>query len=118
MGLELYATEGTYNFYSSHGLKLTMLHKPSTELEPNIRSMVAGGHIDLVINIRDSHASSGSLTDGYHIRRTAVDFSVCLLTDVKLATLLVHAIHRRFKGEVPPMRAWDEFGTDWRAHGH
>jgi len=116
MGLTLYGSEGTCAFYSSHGLPISLLHKPSTEVEPNVKTQLAGGALDLVINIRDSHASQGSQTDGYLIRRTAVDFSVCLLTDVKLATLLIHALHRKHLGVVSTeIKAWDEFGSDWRA---
>ena len=70
-------------------------------------SRPADGALDLVINVRDSHASQGSQTDGYLIRRTAVDFSVCLLTDVKLATLVVTALAR---GKKPTIKAWDQFG--------
>ena len=93
---------------------ITLLNKPSTEMKPNVRDMLSSQEIDLVINVRDSHASQGSQTDGYLIRRTAVDFSVCLLTDVKLATLLIHGLHRRHVGVVPEVKAWDEFGADWR----
>jgi len=115
MGLELYASQGTHDFYSSHGLPVQLLHKPSTEVQPNVKDHLASGKLDLVINVRDSHASQGSQTDGYLIRRTAVDFSVCLLTDVKLATLLIHALHRRHTSAPPELRAWDEFGYDARA---
>ena len=64
-----------------------------------------------VTDYGDSHADDGSQTDGYLIRRKAVDFSVCLLTDVKLATLVIQALHRRHFGRAPPIRAWDEFGN-------
>jgi hypothetical protein len=112
MGLTLYCSQGTYDFYESHGLKgLELLHKPSTQKQPNVQSYLSEGKIDLVINVRDSKADEGSFTDGYHIRRKAVDFSVCLLTDVKLATLLVQALHRRHKGKAPHILAWDEFGA-------
>ena len=114
MGLNLYGSEGTTAFYKQHGLPITLLNKPSTEMKPNVRDMLSSQEIDLVINVRDSHASQGSQTDGYLIRRTAVDFSVCLLTDVKLATLLIHGLHRRHVGVVPEVKAWDEFGADWR----
>ena len=118
MGLKLYGSQGTAEFFTQHGLPITMLNKPSTDIKPNVREMLSSQELELVINVRDSHASQGSQTDGYLIRRTAVDFSVCLLTDVKLATLLIHALHRRFKGVAPEVKAWDEFGADWRAHAH
>ena len=109
-GLTIFCSQGTYDFYSSRGIAVSMLNKPSTNVEPNVKSYLAEGKIDLVINIRDSKADSGSMTDGYLIRRTAVDFSVCLLTDVKLASLIVAAMHRRHHGHHVPIKAWDEFG--------
>ena len=131
MGLHLYCSQGTYDFYTSRGLQVlqrafsrssrcvvmrcmfvrqacSLLHKPSTEVQPNVNDAIAKGEVDLVINVRDSRADPGSLTDGYLMRRKAVDFSVCLLTDVKLATLLVSAMHRRHTGKAPAFRAWDE----------
>ena len=109
-GLTIYCSQGTYDFYTSRNIPVTLLHEPSTNLEPNVKSYISEGKVDLVINIRDSKADSGSLTDGYHIRRTAVDFSVCLLTDVKLASLICAAMHRRHSGHVSQLKAWDEFG--------
>jgi hypothetical protein len=111
MGLQLYCSEGTASFYESRGLPVTRLEKPSSDQSPNVNDYLKSGEIDLVINVRDSHASDNSMTDGYLIRRKAVDFSVCLLTDVKLAVLLVHALHRRHTGKKPSIKAWDEFGT-------
>ena len=67
----------------------------------------AKGEIDMVINIRDSKADEGSISDGYLIRRKAVDFSTTLITDVKLATLVVTALAR---GKKPTIKAWDQFG--------
>ena len=115
MGLQLYCSKGTFDFYTSHGLPCTLLHKPSTNTEPNIGTYLGTGQVDLVINVRDSRADPGSQTDGYLIRRRAVDFSVCLLTDVKLASLLISGLHRRHMGQkVGTIRAWDEFGPDGR----
>jgi len=109
MGLQIFSSKGTHEFLSGHGLPSTMLGKPSSSDSPTVNEKLQNGDIDLVINIRDSHADDGSLTDGYLIRRKAVDFSVTLLTDVKLATLTIHALYRRHKGVAPEIKAWDEF---------
>ena len=68
---------------------------------------ISRGEVDLVINIRDTHADDGSVTDGYMIRRKSVDFSVTLLTDIKLSMLIIGAMARRKK---PAIKAWDQFG--------
>lgn len=71
--------------------QVSLLNKPTSDLKPNCIDYLENKMIDLVINVRDSHADDGSITDGYLIRRKAVDFSVCLLTDVKLALLCIQA---------------------------
>ena len=53
-------------------------HKPLSQKQPNIVDAIAKGEIDMVINIRDSKADEGSISDGYLIRRKAVDFSTTL----------------------------------------
>jgi len=108
MGLVLYCSQGTYDFYHERGVPVQLLHKPMSKAQPNVEDYLADGKIDLVINVRDSHASEASITDGYLIRRKAVDFSVCLLTDIKLAVMVVTAIG---KGKTPQIKAWDEFGA-------
>jgi len=107
-GLELFCTEGTYKFYLDHGLPVKLLHKPSDRKQPNVDDYLAEGKIDLVVNVRDSQASEHSMTDGYLIRRKAVDYSVCLLTDIKLATMLVTSVVR---GRPPSIKAWDQYGA-------
>merc|ERR1719498_1173185 len=92
LGLTLYCSKGTFDFYKE---------------QPNIEDKIAGGEIDMVINVRDSHAAQDSITDGYKIRRKAVDFSVTLLTDIKLATLIISAMARR---RVPTIKSWDQYG--------
>jgi len=112
MGLTLYCSQGTYDFYKGHGLPVQLLHKPSSGTKPNVTDALANKEIELVINVRDSKADDGSLTDGYLMRRKAVDFSVGLLTDVKLAVMLIHALFRRSQRSTPPpIKAWDEFGN-------
>ena len=107
MGLTVWCSQGTFDFYSKEGIKVHLLHKPSSNKKPNCNDYLSEGKIELVINVRDSKADVGSITDGYLIRRKAVDFSICLLTDVKLAMLVVSALTR---GKKPVIKSWDEFG--------
>jgi len=108
MGLRVSCSQGTYDFYKSRGLDVHLMHKPLSKTQPNIEDAIKSGEIDLVINVRDSKADDDSKTDGFLIRRAAVDSSVCLLTDIKLATLITEAIHR---GKPMNIKAWDEFGS-------
>jgi hypothetical protein len=108
MGLSLSCSQGTYDFYKSQGLDVRLLHKPLSEKQPNVTDAIKNDEIDLVINVRDSKADEASKTDGFLIRRAAVDCSKCLLTDIKLATLIVTAMSRR---KALNIKAWDEFGS-------
>jgi len=108
LGLAVYCSQGTHDFFQSHGLEVKLLQKPLGKVEPNIGTFIDSGKIDLVINVRDSHASEDSITDGYLIRRKAVDSLVPLLTDIKLAVLIVAAMARKKK---PTIKAWDQFGS-------
>jgi hypothetical protein len=107
LGLVLYCSQGTHDFYRGHGLDVKLLHKPTSKKQPNVEDYISRGDVDLVINIRDTHADDGSITDGYMIRRKSVDFSVTLLTDIKLSMLIIGAMARRKK---PVIKAWDQFG--------
>ncbi len=109
-GLTIFCSPCTYDFFSSRQIPVKLLHKPSTKVEPNITTYLAQGKIELVINVQDSTIASESRSDGYIIRRTAVDFSIDLLTDLKLASLIVTAIYRRHRASRRvPIQAWDEF---------
>ena len=107
MGLTLYCSQGTYDFFTQRDVPVQLLQMPLSQKQPNIVDAIAKGEIDMVINIRDSKADEGSISDGYLIRRKAVDFSTTLITDVKLATLVVTALAR---GKKPTIKAWDQFG--------
>lgn len=112
-GLPLFASKGTHEYLNELGIPSTMLHKPSEASSPNVLEYIREGKIDLVVNIRDTAADVGSVTDGYHIRRSAVDHSIGLLTDLKLACLIVTAMTRDFVDDFGKVkvRAWDELGS-------
>ncbi|KAG8467202.1 hypothetical protein KFE25_000518 [Diacronema lutheri] len=109
-GLVVYASKGTHEFLQTRGVQTILLHKPSSSDQPNFTTYINDGAIDLVINIRDSNADSGSISDGYAIRRSTVDHSIGLLTDLKLANLVIAAFARECKddGGKVKVKAWDE----------
>jgi len=91
MGYELYGTAGTASFFTKHGCKAETLFKPSEKKQPAILDYLKEGKIDLVINVPEQ-MSKAELTDGYQIRRTAVDFNVSLISNLKCAKLLVASL--------------------------
>ncbi len=91
MGFSLFATHRTHEFLSSRGFPSVLLFKLSEPRSPNIREYLENKRVDLVINI-PQHMSSAEKTDGYYIRRIAVDRSIPLITNVQLAKRLVEAM--------------------------
>jgi carbamoylphosphate synthase large subunit len=99
MGFALYATKNTYDALANRGFQgITMVFKPHVKREPNAASLIRQGKIDLVINVPDSMDSAGA-TDGFVMRRMAIDGGIGLLTDIKVATLLGQALHRKWSRE-------------------
>lgn len=94
LGYNLFATSGTKHHLEEAGLShLTLLHKPSSGLQPAVLDYLTSHKIDLVINDPGIGEKDGA-TDGFLIRRTAIDFGVSLLTNDKCAILLSLALER------------------------
>jgi carbamoyl-phosphate synthase small subunit len=99
MGYQLYATKGTYECMVAHGIQgVTFVYKPHVKREPNAMSMIRTSKIDLLINVPDSMASYG-VTDGFTMRRAAVDNGIGMIPDIKNAVLFVQALHRKWSRE-------------------
>src|SRR3989344_5378945 len=82
----LYATEHTAGFLTSHGLACTKVYKMQTRKNPNVARLIEGGELDLIINIplrvRDA-------SDGFLVRRRAIDLNIPLITNRQLAEAFV-----------------------------
>jgi carbamoyl-phosphate synthase large subunit len=95
LGYNLFATEGTKKYLEETGEidNITELHKPRSGKSPNVTEYLSSKKLDLVINDPEN-GDKESLTDGFLIRRAAVDFGVSLITNVKCAILLSLALER------------------------
>jgi carbamoyl-phosphate synthase/aspartate carbamoyltransferase len=100
MGYALFATPGTADFYTKRGISgITVLQKPGSKLTPNVKEYLQAGKIDCVINISSldvapKEGGDDEVTAGYVIRRTAVDFGLSMLTNIKTAVLFCAALER------------------------
>lgn len=108
-GYRLYATEGTHRFLADNGIESTLVHKPdeNPSLTPRALDVLHDHSVDLVINIpRD--LSSAELTNGYKIRRAAIDLNIPLLTNARLASAFINAFTTLSPASVD-IKAWDEY---------
>ncbi len=102
-GFSFFATERTHDFLLSRDVPSALLHKVSEPRSPNIREYLEQKRIDLVINI-PTHSSAQEQTDGYSIRRTAIDQGIPLITNVQLAKRVVEALAQEDTEKLPVMR--------------
>lgn len=87
---QIYATEGTQKFLTENGIKATVVGWPDEPGELQIMDMMAKKKFDLVINI-PKNQTKRELTNGYKIRRAAIDHNIPLLTNARLASAFIHA---------------------------
>lgn len=101
MGFKIYATANTATVLNANGINATVLHKVSeAKVSPNILDYLQERKIDLVINVPMANKRSNIsdiITDGYIIRRQAVEFNVPVITNLQLATALVEVLKKRDK---------------------
>merc|ERR1711937_175609 len=109
LGFQLYATKNTYDALKSLDNRqldgLQFVYKPLGRREPNVLTLLQAGKIDLVINVPDSMDSQAA-TDGFELRRMAVDSATPLITNIKTATLCVQSLHRKWGREKKGRDFW------------
>ena len=107
-GYNIYATVGTQKFLAENGVNATVVGWPDDEdSELKITDMMAGKQFDLVINI-PKNQTRRELTNGYKIRRAAIDHNIPLLTNARLASAFIHAFCSVKESEIS-IKAWDEY---------
>jgi len=91
MGFKIYASEGTAEFFNKNGVKAHKLEKISTGKAPNILDAMMNHDVDLIVNIPKNYTRS-MVTDGYSIRRKALDLNIPLITNVQVAKTMAEAL--------------------------
>jgi len=90
-GYELYATGGTSKYLTDNGIKNTLVYWPSEmDQQPQALDLLHQRKIDMVVNI-PKNLTTHELTNGYKIRRAAIDLNVPLITNSRLASAFIHA---------------------------
>lgn len=107
-GYNLYATGGTSKFLTENGIQNTHVLWPSEEGdEPKALDLLHNHTIDMVVNI-PKNLTSSELTNGYKIRRAAIDLNVPLITNARLASAFIYAFCTT-KLEDIGIKAWSEY---------
>ena len=108
-GYHIYATAGTATFLNSHGIPTTPVFWPDERphAENNVMKMIAEHKFDLIVNIPKNH-SKRELTNGYRIRRGAIDHNIPLMTNARLAKAFIEAFCQ-MKQEDIQIKSWQEY---------
>ena len=107
-GYKLYATVGSSKFLTENGVDNTLVYWPSdADKHPQALDMLHRHEIDLVVNIPKDLTVS-ELSNGYKIRRAAIDLNVPLITNSRLASAFINAFCR-VKVEDIDIKAWSEY---------
>ena len=108
-GYEIYATAGTATFLNENGIKATTVMWPDEcpDNSNNVMQMIAEHRFDLIINIPKNHTKR-ELTNGYRIRRAAIDHNTPLITNARLASAFIRAFCKIDVNELP-VKSWDEY---------
>jgi carbamoyl-phosphate synthase large subunit len=106
-GINLYATAGTASFLKVNQIPVQTVHWPLDEKSSNAVDYIKQGKIDLVINIPKNYQNE-ELTNGYLIRRAAVDYNVMLITNRQIAMRFIESISRSVHDRLD-VRSWQEY---------
>ncbi len=106
-GYDLYASHGTCKFLNDNGIEATDVNWPDEEGDNNIQRMIADRRFDLIINI-PKDVTRRELTNGYIIRRSAVDHNVPLITNARLASAFITAFCTMTLDDLQ-VKSWNEY---------
>lgn len=108
-GYKIFGTEGTAKFFCENGVEATAVCWPDENGENNVMDMIANHQFDLVINVPKNHTKR-ELTNGYRIRRSAIDHNIPLMTNVRLAKAFIEAFCA-MKLEDIKIKSWQEYNS-------
>ena len=107
-GYKLFATGGTSKFLTENGVENTQVYWPSeTNQQPQALDMLHKKEIDMVVNIPKS-LTAGELSNGYKIRRAAIDLNVPLITNARLASAFINAFCTMTLDDLA-IKSWAEY---------
>ena len=108
-GYTIYATAGTAKFLNDNNVKATAVGWPDEDQKdlPNVMQMIADHKFDLIVNIPKNHTKR-ELTNGYRIRRGAIDHNIPLFTNARLASAFIEAFCTMSQNQLQ-IKSWQEY---------
>ena len=108
-GYTIYATAGTAKFLNENNVKATAVGWPDEDHKdlPNVMEMIANHKFDLIVNIPKNHTKR-ELTNGYRIRRGAIDHNIPLFTNARLASAFIEAFCTLSQEQLQ-IKSWQEY---------
>ena len=108
-GYTIYATAGTAKFLNESNVKATAVGWPDEDHKdlPNVMEMIADHKFDLIVNIPKNHTKR-ELTNGYRIRRGAIDHNIPLFTNARLASAFIEAFCTLSQDQLQ-IKSWQEY---------
>ena len=108
-GYTIYATAGTAKFLNDNNVKATAVGWPDEDHKdiPNVMQMIADHKFDLIVNIPKNHTKR-ELTNGYRIRRGAIDHNIPLFTNARLASAFIEAFCTMSQDQLQ-IKSWQEY---------
>ena len=108
-GYTIYATAGTAKFLNENNVKATAVGWPDEDHKdiPNVMQMIAEHKFDLIVNIPKNHTKR-ELTNGYRIRRGAIDHNIPLITNARLASAFIEAFCTMSQDQLQ-IKSWQEY---------
>ncbi|MEE1343538.1 MAG: carbamoyl-phosphate synthase (glutamine-hydrolyzing) large subunit [Segatella copri] len=108
-GYTIYATAGTAKFLNENNVKATAVGWPDEDHKdlPNVMQMIADHKFDLIVNIPKNHTKR-ELTNGYRIRRGAIDHNIPLITNARLASAFIEAFCTMSQNQLQ-IKSWQEY---------
>lgn len=106
-GYKLFATGGTYKTLAENGIESTHVFWPSEDGYPQALDMLHRKEIDMVVNI-PKNLTAGELSNGYKIRRAAIDLNIPLITNARLASAFINAFCTMDIDDIS-IKSWAEY---------
>lgn len=106
-GWKIYTTPGTHDFLCREGVATRCVFKASEGYSPNVVDTITKQQVDLIINIPHGIASTKAATDGFRIRRLAIDHHIPLITNLQIASVFLQSLVDL--EDSLPVKSWNQF---------